>query len=555
MLVLGVNFGFHDPSAALVADGRLLALAEQERFSRRKRAPLEMPLDAVTACLETAGVRPADVDAVAWGWDVDRFDPPLPPAPHLDPANALPAGFDPAPPVTPVAHHVAHAASAFWASGFPSAAVLIADGQGEREATSLGVADESGVKLLATYPVNASLGHFYRGAAQYAGLERGASRGEGKLMGLAAYGRPVDAMPLLTGDGQLALDPRVRVPHTADTRSEMRDALRRWWTTHTFPYVSGNTAEQMAYVNFAASAQAALETALVNLAAQARHLTGQRRLVIAGGVAQNCSANAAIVEAGHFDEYYVLPVPHDAGVSYGAALAVAHAEALRTGTPFRPQRLDHAYWGPDVRPEQVTAALHGSGLHAERLPEEELLGRVAAALAEGRIVGWYSGRAEIGPRALGARSLLADPRRRETVLRLNTLKGREVWRPLAPSVLAERFDEYFEAGLASPFMNVRAMTRPAVRSRIAAVVHVDGSARPQAVNRADSPRYWSLISAFERLTGVPVVLNTSFNLAGEPIVNTPAEAVRTFLAGQLDLLVLQDRLVTRPEPADPGSAG
>lgn len=548
MLILGLNSGFHDPSAALIRDGALLALAEQERFSRRKRAPLESPADAVEACLRTAGVDPDEIDAIAWGWDVDRFDPPLPPAPHLELAYALPAPLRHRPrPVVRVAHHAAHAASAFWSSGYEAAAFLVADGQGEREATSVGLADESGVKILASYPVNASLGHFYRGAAQYAGLEKPGSRGEGKLMGLAAYGVPGAPMPLITAEGELALAPEVRVPHTADTRTEMRDALRQWWTERAFPFLSGNTDEPMSYIHFAASAQAVLEEALVNLARQAQRLTGQSRLVVAGGVAQNCSANAAVVAAGDFDEYYFLPVPHDAGVSLGAALHLAHAESLRDRGTFRPTPVQHAYWGPAADPAQIDAALRGTGLRVERLPEPELLARTAREIAAGRIVCWFTGRAEIGARALGARSMLADPRGRQTVARLNQVKGREVWRPLAPSVLAERFDEYFQAGVASPFMNVRATVRPEVRQRIAAVVHIDGSARPQAVSAEHAPRYWALIREFERLTGVPVLLNTSFNLAGEPIVNTPADAVRTFRAGALDALVLEDRFVTRPE--------
>ena len=544
MLILGVNFGFHDPSAALVQDGALLAMAEQERFSRRKRASHEMPHAAIEACLETAGVAPGDVDAVAWGWDVERFEPKLPPAPHLVPDDALPAGFPRPVRITPVTHHAAHAASAFWSSGFPSAAFVVVDGQGEREATSIGLADESGIKILATFPVTASLGHFYRGAAQYAGLERPGSRGEGKLMGLAAYGRPTVPMPLRSGDGGLEILDEARVAHTADTRTEMRTALRDWWTRHSYPHMDGNSDEQMAYVHFAASAQSALETALVDLAAQARRLTGNPRLVVAGGVALNCSANAAVVESGLFDDHYFLPVAHDAGVSLGAALHQAHAASLHSGAAFEPTRLTHAYWGPAARPGGAEQALRDAGLEGRRPSEAELIDEVARALAAGRTVAWYSGRAEVGPRALGARSILADPRQRETVTRLNRLKGREVWRPLAPSVLAERFEDFFDAALPSPFMNVRATVREEVRHLVPAVVHIDGSARPQAVTSQDNPRYWSLISRFEALTGVPLVLNTSFNLAGEPIVNTPAEAVRTFLGGRFDLLVLDDWLVT-----------
>jgi len=400
---------------------------------------------------------------------------------------------------------------------------------------------------LRTYPVNASLGHFYRGATQYAGLERPGSRGEGKLMGLAAYGQPTIPMPLISAVGELAISEEARVAHTADTRTEMRDALRDWWCRNSYPYMYANSAEQMAYVNFAASAQAALEGALVNLAAHARELTGADRLVVAGGVAQNCSANAAIVNAGHFGEYYFLPVAHDPGVSLGAGLHHANDEAMRLGTPFRPAELTHAFWGPAARPGEIEQALADAGIRHRKMDEPELIRQVARAIADGKIVGWFSGRAEIGPRALGARSILADTRRREIVARLNHLKGREVWRPLAPSVLAERFADYFQAALPSPFMNVKAAVRAEVQHLIPAVVHIDGSARPQAVSASTSPRYWSLIREYERLTGIPVVLNTSFNLAGEPIVNTPAEAIRTFRNGRLDMLVLNDCLIVAEE--------
>ncbi|MEU7043533.1 carbamoyltransferase C-terminal domain-containing protein [Streptomyces varsoviensis] len=554
MLVLGINFGFHDPSAALLEDGRLLAMAEQERFSRRKRARLEMPIEAVRSCLRQAGARASDVAAIATGWDIERFEPALPAAPYLELDNALPAEFDrPLRAKTvPVAHHLSHAASALWSSGFDEAAIVVVDGQGERESSSIAYGDGDGIRTLASYPVNASLGHFYRAATQYAGLETANSRGEGKLMGLAAYGRAQEEMPLVTEGGGPAMAPELRVEHTANTRTEMREALLSWWRRTTFPYLDGQRAEQMVYANFAASAQAALEQALLDLARHARDATNSGRLVVAGGVAQNCSANSRIAASGLFDEYYFLPVAHDPGVSLGAALQVAHEHARTTGGAFTPTRVDHAYWGPGADDAQIAEALRADGLHTVRVPEAELIGHVATAMTEGRIVGWCSGRAEIGPRALGARSVLADPRSREIVSRLNRIKGREIWRPLAPSVLAERFDTYFDAPHRSPFMNVSALVRPEVRSRVPAIVHVDGTARPQTVDREHSPRYWSLIRRFEELTGVPVVLNTSFNLAGEPIVNSPADAVRTFLNSELDLLVLGPWLAAKDPSLLPG---
>lgn len=571
MLVLGLNFGGHDPAAAIVRDGEVLAAAEQERFSRRKRAFEQMPVDAVRACLAAADIEPEAIDGIAVGWDVPRLRLPLPELPVFNVANALPPEFA-APTlrrqVMYVPHHLAHAASAFLCSGFGEAAALVMDGEGEAESTSLAHATADGISVLRTFPISRSLGHFYRAATQYGGVaarsagsqavasprpsatgEEGFRAGaEGKLMGLAAYGHPLQPMPLYVGEDGPDLLAEVKPARETGERHELRSNLRRWWEAHCFPYTVGDGQEIMAYAHFAASAQRALEEAILALATELRSRSGTENLVVAGGVGLNCSANGRLVRSGLFKRYFFQPLAHDAGVAIGAALLVdAQGDpATRRWERRAATEMVHAFLGPEFPEAALETALRSAELRADRLDPEPLVRRVAADLAGGLVVGWFYGRAEVGPRALGARSILADPRSRRTVARVNGIKNREMWRPLAPSVLAEYFHEYFDCPFASPFMNVSATVRPDVRHRIPAVVHVDWSARPQVVARSSAPVYWRLIAAFRDLTGVPVVLNTSFNLEHEPIVNTPEEAIRSYQASDLDMLVLGNFVTYKP---------
>lgn len=555
MLVLGLNFGAHDPTAALVDDGVILMVAEEERYSRVKHAPRQPPRLAVEACLRRCGVAPRDVDAVAIGWDWGRWEPPIVGDQRRDIRSVLDAGNWPClPPIHHVPHHLSHAACAFWTSGFEDAAILVVDGQGERESISLGSGGPDGVSLHWSAPISSSLGHFYRAAAQFTGLERSRSdRAEGKLMGLAAYGRPSEPMPLLFEDGNFAwvgdleLELAEEAPlGSADWRGALRSALRQWWARRAFPFVDGGASEGIfAYAPFAASVQAALERAELQLVARLRDEVASQNLVITGGVALNCSGNGAIVDAALYDRVHVNPVPHDVGVAAGAALHVSWLAARDGRGKFAPLRMETAQLGDEPHAHEMRNALDRAGLAYDQEPDGSLHRAAAAAIAAGSLVAWFRGRAEIGPRALGARSLLADPRKRDTVGLLNAAKGREPWRPLAPSVLAEHFIDYFDSPFASPFMNVRAFVRPEVRQLIPAVVHVDGSARPQAVDRRLLPDYWTLIDEFARMTGVPVILNTSLNLAGEPIVSSPDDAIRTFVASAIDVLVLGNFIVRR----------
>ncbi|MGP0051394.1 MAG: carbamoyltransferase [Solirubrobacteraceae bacterium] len=551
--VLGLNLGWHESSAALARHGALRWLVEQERLSRRKRALGQLPAQAARACLQAEGIELADVDAVAIGWDfsLTRFgrsrrftDEGL----H----TLLFEGEPSMPPVRWIAHHRAHAASAYWSAGMDDVAILVVDGAGETQSTTVAHGRDGRIELLREWPVSQSLGFVYASASKWAGL---GEWGSGKLMGLAAYGRARDGIPVeraedgyrvpLTveqlGGSERGAGPRMPL---LSFPPEYERAIERQFAT-LFPYAKCEGDDATAYADFAASVQRALEEAMLGLAIEAKRLTGAPVLALVGGVAMNCSMIGRLAASGLYERIFVPPVSTDSGVSLGAALAVASEHE-----PFEPTRLDHAYWSLPLDPGEAAAAIEAHRLPARQLAPEDLTRHVAAELAAGKIVAWARGRGEIGQRALGARSILADPRDRRSLERLNRIKGREMWRPVAPSVLAEHATDLFQAPVGEPtrFMLCATQVRPDRRTAVPAVTHVDGSARPQLVERDTNPAYWELIDAFRALTAIPALVNTSFNLAGEPIVCSGADAVSTFLrADGIELLVLENFVVTRPE--------
>lgn len=557
MYVLGVNSGPHDGSAVLLRDGEILVMIEQERLSRQKRAIGESPAGAVHRCLDAAGITLQDVGAIAVGWDVPRLA-----AIEGQPFRVdrfarwlLEVPATTSPPVEKlrfVPHHVAHAASALWTSGVPRAAVIVVDGRGEDCATSIGVGDGNGITFFETWDVGHSLGHLYGFAAEWAGFTEWDA---GKLMGLASYGRPGQPVPL-TIDGA-----GYRVDGVGDGKQppayryfQLRRSVWTAFRARNFPFTVGSRREPMAHAHFAASIQDGLEAAVLDLARRLRARSDADTLVLAGGVALNCTLNGVLHRAAVFPDIHVPPVPHDAGVGLGAALSVWRAAAGPAATPPG-GRMRHAYWGPDVTDEDVGGVLAENGLDGTRLAEEDLVETVAERLAGGALVGWFHGRSEVGQRALGARSILCDPRDRGAVARLNAVKGREVWRPLAPSVLEDSVPTLFGRILPSSadFMLSAWPVAEQARSLIPAAVHVDGTARPQVVRWATNPRLCRLIEAFRRRTGVPALINTSFNLAGEPNVFSPQDAVSTFLRSDLDVLVLGDWLVADTGGDAPGT--
>lgn len=567
MYVLGVNTGVHDASAALVHDGRIDVMVEQERVSRRKRAIGESPARAIRHCLDDAGLTFADLDHIAVGWDVPRLceveGSPFHERRFLDwllPVDIFPerAGQDRSPGLWFVPHHLAHAASALWTSGFERAAVLVIDGRGEDQSTSTALGAGAEIAIREQWDTSRSLGNYYGIAAEWAGMTYWDA---GKLMGLAPYGTASQPAPLRpAADGYDIAGMGSPAARAGDHYQQLRRELRRYFERHFYPFGPGDVREPMAHAHFAASVQHSLEQVVQGLADGLCRDLDVDRLVIAGGVALNCTLNGVLARSGSFAEIYIPPVPHDAGVSLGAALFVHSTVA----GPVPNVRLRHAYWGPRPgEPDELGPELAGAGLAVTRLTDPDLPGRVAERLADGQLVGWWQGRAEVGQRALGARSILCDPRRRSDLVRLNTVKGRETWRPLAPSVLAERADELFAGPLpqAADFMLAAWPVRPEARPRIPVAVHVDGTARPQLVSRSTNPRFWSLIDCFRQATGEPAVVNTSFNLAGDPIVLSAADAVATFRRSDLDCLVLGDLLVERssrrppPPPATTAAAG
>jgi carbamoyltransferase len=539
--ILGVNAVFHDPAAALVVDGDVVAAAEEERFSRRKHgkeavpfSAWELPVEAMRWCLAHAGLEPADVDAVAYSYDPD-LAPPSGPDVTADEWEGLrtlyvrrvPQFLATALPGLPtgrlsyVAHHVAHAASACMAAPDESSAVLVLDGRGEATSHLGGRWRDGALEVLASQRLPHSLGLLYEEVTAHLGFRRASD--EYKVMALASYGDP-GRFGAVFGNHVRATDDggfQVR-PVDLAALVPARPPGSAWTDVH---------------ADLAAAVQVRLEEVVVDLARWLHERTSERAITLAGGVALNCVANARLAEEGPFDQVWVQPAAGDSGTALGAALALA----ARRGEPCAP--FPTAALGRGWDDDEVEGVLKAAEQPYHR--PTDLAEEVAAALADGAVVGWFQGRSEYGPRALGHRSLLCDPRRPENLGRLNALKGREEFRPVAPMVLAGRAPDIFEGVHPSPYMLFVHRVRPEWVDRIPAVVHVDGTARIQSVDDADEPLVAAVLRAFERRTGVPVVVNTSFNTAGRPMVDTPQEALECFGSGPIDLLVLGPFAVRR----------
>jgi carbamoyltransferase len=591
MNILGVSCYFHDAAAAVLRDGVLVAAAEEERFSRKKHDP-DFPARAIDFCLERAGLRASDLD-----WVV-LFEKPFLkfqrlllstmqtfPRSHKVFREAMVAWFGdklwvkhhlqrhlgvPPEKVLFSEHHVSHASSAFFCSPFEEAAILTVDGVGEWTTASLGVGRENSITLLEEMRFPHSLGLLYSAFTAFLGFE--VNEGEYKVMGMAPFGEPrhVDKVAKLirvSDDGSFELDMDYFCFHFSPTRTyndrferlfgPPRDPRSHFFTRSSgYPAYFGDRPADWAaqaernqyYADVAASIQAVTEDIVLKMARQLHRRTGLRNVCLAGGVALNSVANGRLLREGPFEQIYVQPSAGDGGAAIGAALWVEHALL------GRPRRfvMQHAYWGAEHGPGAIARFLREAGIPHEAIEDEDrLIDRVVDRLQSGKVVGWSQGRFEWGPRALGNRSIIADPRRAEMKDIVNTkIKFREPYRPFGPSVPIERAADYFE--LPHPdrqyparFMLYVSGVRPSVRDRIPAVTHVDGSARPQTVVRSDAPRYYRLIERFGEATGVPVLLNTSFNLRGEPIVNTPREAFRSFSVSEMDVLVLDHFVVEK----------
>jgi carbamoyltransferase len=574
-VVLGINAYHGDASAALLVDGRLVAAIEEERFTRVKHWA-GLPRQAMRACLAMAGLRPEDVDHFAVSrrprahlarkaWLALRSRPSLGLARDRarnwrrigDVASAIAGALALDPRrverrLHRVEHHPAHLASAFFVSPFDEAACASLDGFGDFVSTSQAVGRGRGLDVLDRVFFPHSLGLLYLAVTQYLGFPRYGD--EYKVMGLAPYGAPdyvgrLRRLVRLGQGGGFELDlryfthwPRGATMTWEDGEPTMGPVWSPALEALLGPARRPDEPIEPRHEAIAASLQAVFEEAAFHVLGALQRRTGLRRLCLAGGCAMNSVANGRIRERTAFEEVYVQPAAADNGTALGAACHVWH-EVL--GRP-RGFVMEHAYWGPEFPDADVEAALvaHDTELsragcrHARHETEDDLCRWTAEQIAAGKIVGWFQGRMEWGARALGNRSILADPRRADMREVINAkIKFREKFRPFAPSILEEAIDEYFVGAVPDPFMIQVYPVRPEKRAVIPAVTHVDGSGRLQSVSRQTNPLYWQLIKAFEKRTGVPVLLNTSFN-ENEPIVHRPAEALACFLRTRMDVLVM-----------------
>lgn len=539
VIVLGVSGAFgHDAAACLVIDGEMVAMGEEERFNRVKRAPGTLPINAMNYCLTHAGAGFEEVDTIAVSWNQALASPGSGLDDYLDRLLSHDAWRGHCrPEVHCVDHHVAHAASSFLTSGFDEAAVLVMDGHSENGSTSLGYGRGNRVTIEEYFPIGDSLGHFFEAVGVHVGLGR---HDAGKLMGLAAYGRP-SGPPLVTlmDDGyRTGIVTSKGVP----LREAYREAMRLWQSRlsefcapRLAPYslTSPDPDFSDEQRTLAATAQRDLGDAVIHLGKLAIERYGTRNLAIAGGVALNCTANGRLTAEGCVDRLYIPPPAHDAGGALGAALLVA---GVRLDRPMNP------YLGPPVKSLVAREELRRSDIPFVTC--ENPAEAAADLLAEGLVVAWFQDRAEVGPRALGARSLLALPDSTAVRDRVNRIKGRELWRPLSPSMLPAAARRYCTDVEMSPYMLLATRTTEAACGEIPAVVHVDGTCRPQVVDSSGTARFRDLIAAVGDRTGRGVVLNTSLNGPDEPIVCTPADAIRFFTQSGTDALVV-DNLVAR----------
>lgn len=561
-VILGIGACSHDSGAAIIVDNTLVAACEEERFTRLKH-DWHFPTLSIEFCLKRAGVSRSEVDFVAIGWHPTRaswrrlaflfnlrqgwrlwrkaaFLRGLLVQPFQVAAKLR--GHFPRAKVLFVEHHLAHAASAFFCSPFEEAAILTLDGRGEWSTGLMAVGSGNRVIKINEQYFPQSLGLVYTAVTHYLGFE---DYGEYKLMGLSSYGEPeyqnifrnifrFDAKKMFEIDISWIQHPSFAVCPWGD-----RYYSDRMVQTFGPPREKGEPITRL-HQNVAKSLQRRLEEVGIELARELRRISGKKYLAMAGGVCLNGLMNYAIKATGLFEKVFVHPAANDGGISLGTALYVNHHIL---GSP-RNFTLRHAYWGPDFSRGEILRELENSRLTYGLLRDPARVG--AELIAHNRVIGWFQGRSELGPRALGNRSILADPRSSENKDRVNArIKFREEFCPFAPSVLEEMSSVYFNGLGQSPYMSMICPAQQGAEQTIPAVIHIDRTARPQTVDRETNPRFHSLIKYFYQITGVPVVLNTSFNVKGEPIVNSPQDALRCFFATGLDYLILGDFLVSK----------
>ena len=569
MYILGLTT-MGDSAAALIKYGKLIAAVEEERFSRKKHHS-GFPYESIRFCLDQAGIELKDVEHVGHYWKpwilrhkalqaakaafvsrdmfkarADRgiaqvsesylgmFKHPKRLREHFGPSDFKFHWIE---------HHQSHAASAFFVSPFESAAILTWDGTGEDTTTLFCKGKDNKIDVLKRIKLPHSLGQFYSAVTNFIGFDMFAGD-EWKVMGLAAYGKPKhydffrERVLTTNGSGDFHFDIKVLDHHLAKHYQFPDEIVKELGPGR-------RKGEELTehHWDIASSAQKALEDTAIYLVGKIHEMTGEDNLCMAGGVAFNSVMNGRIFHETPFKRFFVQPAAGDAGCSLGSAYYVWN-QILKQPRSFE---MKHAYWGPGFTKDESAEALRQAGLQFETIPDDILLPRLAKMISEGAIIGWFNGRMELGPRALGARSFLADPRRADMREILNhKVKLREWFRPLAPSMQEEHGAEVFGVEHHDPFMITVIQVAEEYKDKIPAVVHVDGTARPQMVNKEVNPRYWNLINEFKKITGIPMLLNTSFNVQ-EPIVCTPENAINTFRAANFDALVLDNHLVLRDD--------
>ncbi|WP_458189211.1 carbamoyltransferase family protein [Haladaptatus sp. NG-WS-4] len=556
-------YGRHDPSAVLFEDGEVVFGIEEERLTRNKHAPETFPDEAIRTCLDHRNLDLRDISKVILPYDPSlqskvldhyvrdaaRLDGVETKLRHLEwlvksqvrgqffPTNQVESKLaeigTPVPPVETKPHHACHAASAFHPSGFDEALVLTVDAKGEYDSTVVWRGDEDGLSRVRTYKHPNSLGLFFAVITEYLGYRM--FNGEGKVMGLAPYGEENDA-----------IETTLRDLVTSGVNYDVTALTKRWGTDHgvrTLEEAFGRPRNDSPgefdqwQKDLAYTAQKFLEETVLDIASTYANAIGTANVGIAGGVALNCKMNKQLINATSIKNVFVQPVAHDAGLAFGAGWL----EQSPTDVPT----MTNVYLGTEYDTEEVVDLLETNKVDYER--PDNLERYVAERLADGALIGWFTGRMEMGPRALGSRSILADPRTIASRDRVNEfVKHREKWRPFAPSMLEDAAGEYLENGEPAPFMITASDVKPTKRDDIEAVLHpADKSTRPQTVREEQHPQYYRLISEFADITGVPVVLNTSFNDHAEPIVESPTQALKDFYGMGLDVLVLEDTVIEK----------
>jgi carbamoyltransferase len=578
----------HDAAAALVCDGQIVAAAAQERFDRKKQSA-RFPIDALHWCLEKAGLRLEDIDALAHGFDYapyrevysldpvtkDYYDTVLSPEAFARNVNRDLKGF-PLDRVYHVPHHVAHAASAFYTSGWDECLVVVVDAMGEAHGTSIFEARGGELNRITAFSAQDSIGIFYSLVTLHLGFDFNSD--EYKIMGLAPYGDPARFRDFFAREVQLRDDGSIRIPmlRLNKTRDERENYLasRAYLEANLAPARAPSEGILDAHRDIAAALQECLNQVLLHLCGSAGQATGQTRLALAGGVALNCTANGHLLRSGLFDDLYVQPASGDDGTALGAALFLSAQDAFVPesrlplsvvapagddiglgevlSAPAVPNiRMPVPFLGPSYDDPAVKKALAAFSSQIAVQPFASLDETCAAAaqlIAQGRVLAWYRGAMEFGPRALGNRSILADPGHPEMRDRINAMvKKREAFRPFAPAVAQEEVGRWFDVppNTRLPYMITIVDVREESRAALPAITHVNGSARVQTVSSADNPAFHLLLEKVGAATGRKMVLNTSFNVKGQPIVNTPTEAIETFLGTGLDRLFLENHLITR----------